>query len=465
MGRKLTRCVYQRTQRSFQVRLYFPGSGRISASFPTLSQAEEYAYFCKEAKAQNLPLPSRMSVLARKAICQQSSSEHTRAVHSCTTIEDLYLRVNRKRWQGNPMCKAPTAGSAGNVIRFLDWVGRATLVADALHEDVVNTFLEERELVHQNSRNTINRYRAALVTLAREAKKLGLIREVPDIPKRPEGRCRRRIFSEEEESLLLTTLRKWGYDDYADYFTFLADTGCRSGEVHKLRWSDFLDRTIVLEREYTKNSTSRLLTATPRVMAAVQNMRTKYRGTQPGPFAWADPRGHRTRYVWKRLRRHFDWMDDECVIYTFRHTCASRLAQRGIDLYRIQIWLGHKCPEMTQRYAKFAPEHLAELAEVLSRTVDDARAEGLTGDNREGLTHLRTAPEYVREYAPSTVELLAKTGDALLKDTEAAIRLARRFGVKGEIRNVGGTAWRAYPNVIWELVYSRQQPLPLSAAP
>jgi site-specific recombinase XerD len=66
-------------------------------------------------------------------------------------------------------------------------------------------------------------------------------------------------------------------------------------------------------------------------------------------------------------------MDEDYFIYTFRHTCASRLVQRGIDLYRVQIWLGHSVPQMTQRYAKFAPDQLSELAAVLATGNDTPR--------------------------------------------------------------------------------------------
>jgi hypothetical protein len=48
--------------------------------------------------------------------------------------------------------------------------------------------------------------------------------------------------------------------------------------------------------------------------------------------------------------------------------------QRGVDLYRVQIWMGHKGPQMTQRYAKFAPKQLAELAEVLAADEDELTA-------------------------------------------------------------------------------------------
>lgn len=105
---------------------------------------------------------------------------------------------------------------------------------------------------------------------------------------------------------------------------------------------------------------------TPRAAAAVNVMREKYGGMYDGPFAWALVDLRATRVLWSALRYQLKWMGKDCIIYTFRHTCASRLVQRGIDLYRVQIWLGHSVPQMTQRYAKFAPDQLSELAAVLA---------------------------------------------------------------------------------------------------
>ncbi|MBO6631600.1 MAG: tyrosine-type recombinase/integrase, partial [Psychroserpens sp.] len=41
-----------------------------------------------------------------------------------------------------------------------------------------------------------------------------------------------------------------------------------------------------------------------------------------------------------------------------RHTCASRLVQAGIDLRRVQTFLGHQTIQMTLRYAHLATDDL-----------------------------------------------------------------------------------------------------------
>jgi integrase len=51
--------------------------------------------------------------------------------------------------------------------------------------------------------------------------------------------------------------------------------------------------------------------------------------------------------------------------HALRHTFASRLAMKGVDLYRVQTLMGHKTPEMTQRYAHLSPDTLREAVERL----------------------------------------------------------------------------------------------------
>ena len=53
--------------------------------------------------------------------------------------------------------------------------------------------------------------------------------------------------------------------------------------------------------------------------------------------------------------------------HDMRHTFATRLVQRGVDLYKVQRLLGHKTSLMTQRYAHHSPESLREGVNVLDK--------------------------------------------------------------------------------------------------
>ncbi len=53
--------------------------------------------------------------------------------------------------------------------------------------------------------------------------------------------------------------------------------------------------------------------------------------------------------------------------HDLRHTAATRMVQNGVDLYRVQRILGHKGPQMTQRYAHHYPESLRSAVDTLEK--------------------------------------------------------------------------------------------------
>ena len=70
--------------------------------------------------------------------------------------------------------------------------------------------------------------------------------------------------------------------------------------------------------------------------------------------------------AWAWARKQIGLKDDnEFIIHALRHTCASRLVNKGIDLYVVKEWLGHSSIQVTERYAHLSPRKLKEAVEVL----------------------------------------------------------------------------------------------------
>ena len=49
--------------------------------------------------------------------------------------------------------------------------------------------------------------------------------------------------------------------------------------------------------------------------------------------------------------------DDPIVFHDLRHTFGTLCAAKGIDLRRIQAWMGHADIQTTMRYLHYVPQH------------------------------------------------------------------------------------------------------------
>ena len=147
---------------------------------------------------------------------------------------------------------------------------------------------------------------------------------------------------------------------------FALNTGMRQGEILNLQWQevDFLRGTLIVMK--SKNGTRRTIPLNAKVyelLAAKQAIT----GLSRGPV-FKTPLGNLLQV--RFLVREFCEARNRAGIPDFRfhdmrHTFATRLVQRGVDLYKVQRLLGHKTNLMTQRYAHHSPESLREGVKVL----------------------------------------------------------------------------------------------------
>ncbi len=72
-----------------------------------------------------------------------------------------------------------------------------------------------------------------------------------------------------------------------------------------------------------------------------------------------------------------------CTIHALRHSFASHLAMKGIDLYTISQLLGHSDIKMTQRYAHLAPNHKKIAVNMIGFGEQRAGVEAKSREGRE----------------------------------------------------------------------------------
>ncbi|WP_081176661.1 tyrosine-type recombinase/integrase [Rhizobium rhizosphaerae] len=210
-----------------------------------------------------------------------------------------------------------------------------------------------------NSNATINRKLSALSKLLRKASKMGDIGTLPDFSRQKEKAGRIRFLEVGEEDRLFGALRETS-DLYYRLCIFLVDTGARLGEALGLRWNDLQGSMATFW--ITKSGRSRSVHLTTRAREAV----AASKGKGLGPFEGIDQQQFRA--AWKKAKAQIGLAhDDELVPHVLRHTCASRLVRGGIDIRRVQMWLGHQTLQMTMRYAHLASQDLAVCLPVLER--------------------------------------------------------------------------------------------------
>ncbi len=208
-----------------------------------------------------------------------------------------------------------------------------------------------------NSNATINRKMAALSKLLRKAHKMGDIYSLPEFIRQKERVGRIRFLEYEEEKRLFAALKSRCPDSYR-LAVFLVDTGCRLGEAIGLTWNDVQDQRVTFWLTKSNRSRTVPLTRRARKCAAIPHERLK------GPFSMLTQ--VRFRQIWNEAKIEVGLgADDQVVPHILRHTCASRLVRGGIDIRRVQMWLGHQTLQMTMRYAHLATNDLDSCVKVL----------------------------------------------------------------------------------------------------
>lgn len=213
-----------------------------------------------------------------------------------------------------------------------------------------------------NSNGTVNRKLAALSKVMSYAHRRGKVKARPHFERQLESEGRLRYLTQAEEVAALATLSQWGKDDHAEAVCVLVDSGIRPSELWRLEGRDcnFENGTMAIWQTKNKRPRSVPMTRRVRDIIARRNELTP-KGQRLFPFG-NDWMGH----AWERMKHAMGLGEDsQFVPYTLRHTCASRLIQRGVSMRVVQEWMGHRSIVVTMRYAHLSPTNLLEAVKVL----------------------------------------------------------------------------------------------------
>ena len=159
----------------------------------------------------------------------------------------------------------------------------------------------------------------------------------------------------------------------ADIVRLLLLTGCRKGEILKLRWSEVDGAALRLADAKTGPRTVWLSEAARLIVA--RQPRTGGAYVFPSPKNPTRPCCDNLS-LWDRARKEAGIEDVR--LHDLRHTVASQAVAQGVALSTVSRMLGHSDPTMTLRYAHVSDRDVEAAAERIGKVIACAMKSGLT---------------------------------------------------------------------------------------
>lgn len=171
----------------------------------------------------------------------------------------------------------------------------------------------------------------------------------------PGAAVRDRWLTSEEEDRLLSHSPLW----LNLLIKFALHTGMRRSEMLSLRWEHVYPDQGYLVVNKSKNGKKRNIPINSTVMGILQ-----VAGIGEEGLVFKGITGNGLGYAFVRACDRAR-IDAGVTWHTLRHSFATRLVQKGIDLYQVQILMGHSSFDMTKRYAHHSVGSLKAAVEVL----------------------------------------------------------------------------------------------------
>ena len=226
-------------------------------------------------------------------------------------------------------------------------------------------FRKEQGAAHKTINFEIGSLRAILYL----AKSWGYIKENPAVGVKrlkEDNHKKPRFLSMEEIKLLLENC---GDELYPIFYTFL-NTGMRKSELEYLEWKD-IDFTrkkikIRVKDTWRPKTSEREIPINDGLLEVL----TQHKRTKQGSLVFHRADGQHIEP--NSLRKKLMTITKKCgfsdvtKLHTLRHTFASHLVMKGVDLPTVKKLLGHSSIDMTMIYSHLSDEHVDKAVERLT---------------------------------------------------------------------------------------------------
>ena len=211
---------------------------------------------------------------------------------------------------------------------------------------------------------TANRFLATLKHMFTKALDWEMVDEeaakkVKKVKHLPENNKRLRYLSQDESQALVNACAP----HLKPIIVTALNSGMRKEEILSLEWDKHIDLIhgfILLDK--TKNGSRREIPINQTVRATLKGLIRRL----DCPYVFADNKGNRFKSVTKSFKSALKRAEIKNFrFHDMRHTFASQLVMKGVDITTVKELLGHKTLDMTMRYAHLSPGHKTKAVELL----------------------------------------------------------------------------------------------------
>jgi len=257
------------------------------------------------------------------------------------TMKEAMSLTRQMRWKG----KASEVNAMGYCRQVVAFYGPDFPIAKV----TAQSFMRMREFFRQkgNSNATINWKHSCLSSMLKCSELMGHIESSPRLPDSlPVAPAKDRVITPREQEAFVDYFLAIYEPEAADLFTFLIDVGCRFSEAERMRDGEIDLRRRCVYFPKTKNGRPRTVPLTGKALGAVQDRVTSVKKYKVFSYTYKQ-----FQYLFTKAKGALGLeYDKKLSIHTLRHTCASRLAAKGVSLPAIQAWGGWSSLAACQKY-------------------------------------------------------------------------------------------------------------------
>ena len=274
------------------------------------------------------------------------------------TLSEATNLVYKRRYNGED--------SATNFLIAMKYNIKAigNLQVNKITKQHIKKLMDYHRFTRKNSKQVTNTKVGYLKTVLDEMVEDGFIKDVSFPRRLKEKKQKVHYLTADMERELLSWLNCMQRNREAkDIIECLIDLGCRVNELLNLekRFVDFDNNQINFNDRKNDNAV-----AVPMTNRVKSILRRYYREVKDFDKLFSLNYSE-LNAIWQKARKDLGYANKKFyTLHLCRHTCASRLVQRGCQLLLVKDWLGHEDIKTTMIYAHLAPKALHSVVEVLN---------------------------------------------------------------------------------------------------